>query len=118
MNMLPILILLVACSLSGFAQSNNIPTFTITRNDVVQSNIWIMPRKGKVTVKFAFTEGGATRLEKFYRAHGLGQKVRFKIGKFEWTCALGGREHFGRESFYDLPETDAKALEDGLRGRD
>jgi len=117
---------LLAVSASAFAQVAAIPAFTVTSNDVVQSSIRIFHMKGfdmggtndaKVTVKYDFTDTGAKRLEEFYRAHPVGQEVRFQIGKFEHVLKLDNRKHFEREGWWGLPEREAKALEAGLKGR-
>jgi len=111
-----------ALSLSAFGQVVDIPTFTVGSNDVVQSSIMVFHLTGTnqtgVTVKFAFTDTGAKRLEEFYRAHTIGEDFRWQIGSFVWQRSkLNDRKFFGRESFWGLPETDAKALEAGLRGQ-
>lgn len=121
MRILSFLVAVVAFSASGLAQVEDIPTFSVTTNDVVQTTIMVF-RMGvandpKVTVKFAFTDTGAKRLEEFYLSHSLGEVVRYRIGNFDRMLKLDARKDFGRDSFYGLPERDAKALEDGLRGR-
>jgi len=112
---------LLTLSASAFAQVAAIPTFTVTSNDVAQSSIMVFHMQGtneaKVTVKFAFTETGAKRLQEFYRAHSVGQEVRYQIGIFERVFRLDDRKHFSREGFWGLPERDAKTLEAGLRGQ-
>jgi hypothetical protein len=71
----------------------------------------------RVSVKFAFTDAGAKRLADFYRAHTVGEDVRWQSGSFVHPFKLDDRKFFGREGFWGLPETDAKALEAGLRGQ-
>jgi len=121
MRTLIIFLAVVASSISAFGQVEAVPTFTVTTNDVVQSSIMVFRMGGtnesRVTVKFAFTDTGAKRLEEFYRSHAVGQEVRFHIGTFERTFKLDDRKHFGREGFWGLPESESRALEDGLRGR-
>lgn len=121
MRILTILLAVVALSLPALAQVEAVPTFTVTTNDVAQRSIMVYHMSGtneaRVTVKFAFTETGAKRLEEFYRAHTIGQEVRYRIGSFERVFRLDDRKHFGREGFWGLPEPESKALEDALRGR-
>jgi hypothetical protein len=108
-------------SLSAFGQVLAIPTFTVGSNDVVQSSIMLFRVAGtnetRVSVKFAFTDAGAKRLADFYRAHTVGEDVRWQSGSFVHPFKLDDRKFFGREGFWGLPETDAKALEAGLRGQ-
>ena len=110
-----------ALSLSAFGQVLAIPTFTVGSNDVVQSSIMLFRVAGtnetRVSVKFAFTDAGAKRLADFYRAHTVGEDVRWQSGSFVHPFKLDDRKFFGREGFWGLPETDAKALEAGLRGQ-
>jgi hypothetical protein len=110
-----------ALSLSTFGQVLAMPTFTFGSNDVVQSSIMVFHLTGTnqtgVTVKFAFTDSGAKRLEEFYRAHTIGEEVRWQSGSFVHPFKLDDRKFFGREGFWGLPEEDAKALEAGLRGQ-
>jgi hypothetical protein len=110
-----------ALSLSAFGQVLAIPTFTFGSNDVVQSSIMVFNLSGtnetRVTVKFAFTDTGAKRLEDFYRTHTIGEDVLWQSGSFVHPSKLDDRKFFGREGFWGLPETDAKALEAGLRGQ-
>jgi hypothetical protein len=113
---------LLALSISAFAQGAGIPTFTVTSKNVVQSSIMVFHLKGgtnvaRVSIKFAFTDTGAKRLEEFHRTHSVGQEVRYKIGTFERVFKLDYRKHFGREGFWGLPQRDAKALEAGLKGQ-
>ena len=112
---------LLALAVSAFAQVTGLPTFTVTSNDVAQSSIMVFHMQGtngaRVSIKFAFTGTGAKRLEEFYRAHSVGQEVRYQIGTFERVFRLDDRKHFGREGFWGLPERDAKALEAGLKGQ-
>jgi hypothetical protein len=70
-----------------------------------------------VTVKFTYTDTGAKRLEEFYRAHNVGEDVRSQSGSFVHPFKLEHRKSFGREGFWGLSETDAKALLAGLRGK-
>jgi hypothetical protein len=108
-------------SLSAFGQVLAIPTFTVGSSDVVQSSIMLFRVAGtnetRVSVKFAFTNAGAKRLADFYRAHTVGEDVRWQSGSFVHPFKLDDRKFFGREGFWGLPETDAKALEAGLRGQ-
>ena len=103
----------------GFAsgQVEFYPTFTITSNDVAQSSIMVFRLGGanqtRVSVKFAYTETGAKRLEQFYAARPVGQEIRYQI---EHVVKLDNRKHFSREGFWGLPEGDANALVAGLRG--
>jgi len=96
------------------------PTFTITSNDVAQSSIMVFRLGGtnqtRVSIKFAYTETGAKRLEQFYAAHLIGQEIRYQIGNFEHVVRLDNRKHFSREGFWGLPEGDANALVAGLKG--
>jgi len=96
------------------------PTFTITSNDVAQSSIMVFRSGGtnqtRVSIKFAYTETGAKRLEQFYAAHLIGQEIRYQIGNFEHVVRLDNRKHFSREGFWGLPEGDANALVAGLKG--
>jgi hypothetical protein len=112
---------LLALSVSTFAQAESLPTLTLTSNDVVQSSIRVYrmgrTNETRAAAKFSFTDAGAKRLEGFYRAHAVGQEVRYQIGSFERAFKLDDRKHFGREGFWGLPEREAKALEDGLKGR-
>ncbi len=121
MQILTILLAVVTLSISARAQVEAVPTFNVTTNDVAQRSIRVYRLGGtnetRVTVKFAFTETGTKRLEEFYRAHTVGQEVRYRIGTFERNFKVDGRKHFGREGFWELPESEFKALEDGLRGR-
>ena len=114
------LVAFFAFSFSTLAQVEAIPTFTVTSNDVAQSSIMVLRTRGtnevRVSIKFTFTDVGAKRLEKFYRAHSVGEDVRWQVGTFERLWKLDDRKHFGREGFWGLPEREAKALEEGLRG--
>ena len=116
-----IVLAVLASSISAIGQVETVPTFDVTTNDVVQSSIMVLRMGGtnetRISVKFAFTETGAKRLEEFYRLHTVGQEVRYRIGTFEHTFKLDERKHFGREGFWGLLESDSRALEDGLRGR-
>ena len=122
MNMRTIIIITAffALSLSAFGQVLAIPTFTFGSNDVVQSSIMVFNPTGTnktgVTVKFAYTDTGAKRLEEFYRAHAVGEDIRWQSGSFVHPFKLVHRKSFGREGFWGLSETDAKALLAGLRG--
>jgi len=97
------------------------PTFTITSNDVAQSSIMVFRVGGtnqtRVSIKFAYTETGAKRVEQFYAAHPIGKEIRYQIGNFEHVARLDNRKHFSREGFWGLPEVDANALVAGLRGQ-
>jgi hypothetical protein len=110
-----------ALSLSAFGQVLAIPTFTFGSNDVVQSSIMVFhptdTNETGVTVKFTYTDTGAKRLEEFYRAHTVGEDVRWQSGSFVHPFKLEHRKSFGREGFWRLSETDAKALLAGLRGK-
>ena len=121
MRTLIIVAALLAFSLSAFAEADSLPTFTVTSNDVAQSSIMVFRTKGtneaKVSIKFAFTDTGGRRVEELYRAHSVGQQVRYQIGRFERLFKLDDRKHFGREGFWGLSEGEAGALESGLRGR-
>jgi hypothetical protein len=112
---------LLTLTVSSLAQVAAIPTFTVTSNDVVQGSIMVFhvnrKNEAKVSVKFAFTDLGAKRLEEFYRAHSVGQVVRYQVGAFEHRFGLDDRKHFGREGFWNLPEREARALEAGLKGQ-
>lgn len=122
MRALTLITTLLTLAVCALAQADSIPTFTVTSNDVVQSSLMVfrMPGTGtnepRTTVKFAFTDTGAERLQKFYQTHTIGQQVRYRIGSFERVFSLDDRKHFGREGFWGLPERDAKALVAGLRG--
>ena len=109
-----------ALSLSAFGQVLATPTFTFGSNDVVQSSIMVVHPTGTnetgVTVKFTYTDTGAKRLEEFYRAHTVGEDVRWQSGSFVHPFKLDHRKAFGREALWGLSETDAKALLAGLRG--
>jgi hypothetical protein len=111
----------LAAPVSASAQVEAIPTFTVTSNDVVQSSIMVFHMGGtndaRVSIKFAFTEAGASRLWEFYHANPVGQEVRYQIGKFERAFKLDDRKHFGREGFWGLPFAEAKNLEAGLKGQ-
>ena len=50
-----------------------------------------------VTVKFAFTDTGAKRLEEFYRAHTVGEDFLWQSGSFVHPSKFDARKHFGRE---------------------
>src|SRR5690349_2734253 len=81
-----ILAAFLAFSICASAQAEMIPTFTVTSNDVAQSSIMVFSTRGtnetRVTIKFAFTDTGAKRLEEFYRTHSVGEEVRWEIGTF------------------------------------
>lgn len=121
MRTLIILFAVVASSIVVFGQSEVVPTFTVTTNDIVHDSIMVFRMGGTneagVTVKFAFTDAGAKRLEEFYHSHTVGQEVRYRIGTFERTFRLDDRKHFGREGFWGLSESESRALEDALRGQ-
>ena len=121
MRILSLLVAVVTFSAPALAQVEAIPTFAVTTNDVVQRSVMVFQMGGtndaRVTVKFAFTDTGAKRLEEFYRSHSVGQEVRYRIGSFDRVFKLDDRKYFGREGFWGLPERDAEALQDGLRGR-
>jgi hypothetical protein len=115
------LIILTVFFVASFAAHAQLATtFIISSNDVVQSSIMVFHLTGtketRLTVKFAFTEIGAKRLEEFYRAHTIGDEVYWQCGSFVHPFKLDDRKFFGREGFWGLPETEAKALEAGLRG--
>jgi len=96
-------------------------SFIISSNDVVQSSVMVHRVGGtndaRLTVKFAFTDIGAKRLEEFYRMHTVGEDLYWQSGNFVHPFKLDDRKFFGREGFWGLPEQDAKALEAGLRGQ-
>jgi hypothetical protein len=121
MRILTILLTVVTLSIPALAQVEAVPTFTVTTNDVAQSSIVVLRMGGtneaRVTVKFAYTDTGMQRLEEFYRAHTVGQEVRYRVGSFERVFRLYDRKNFRRESFLELPGPEARALEDGLKGR-
>ncbi len=104
----------------ALAQVEFYPTFRITSNDVAQGSIMVFRVGGtnqtRFTIKFAFTEKGAKRLEGFYAAHTIGQEIRYQIGNFERVVRLDDRKHFGRDGFWGLSKEDVEALEAGLRG--
>jgi len=83
-------------SLSAFGQVLAIPTFTVGSNDVVQSSIMLFRVAGtnetRVSVKFAFTDAGAKRLADFYRAHTVGEDVRWQSGSFVHPFKLDDRK--------------------------
>ncbi len=93
MRILTILLAVVALSIPALGQVEAVPTFTVTTNDVTQSSIMAFrmgaTNEARVTVKFAFTDSGAKRVEEFYRAHTVGQEVRYRIGtssaRSSWT---------------------------------
>jgi hypothetical protein len=120
MRTLAIIAVLLSHSLLTFAQVEAIPTFKVISKDVVQGSIMVFrmnrTNDASMTVKFAFSDAGAKRLEVFYRTHSVGQQVRYQIGAFERVFHLDDRKHFGREGFWSLTERDAKALEAGLKG--
>jgi L-asparaginase/Glu-tRNA(Gln) amidotransferase subunit D len=121
MRTITILFVVAALSMPALAQVGVVPTFTVTTNDVEPSSIAIYrmggTNKTRVAVRFAFTDTGAKRLEEFYRAHTIGQEVRYRIGSFEPVFRLDDRKIFRIQTFPGLPESESRALENGLRGR-
>ena len=116
-----IIILTTLFALSFAAHAQLATTFIISSNDVVQSSIMFghpgtQTNDTRFAVKFAFTDTGAKRLEEFYRAHTVGDEVYWRCGSFVHPFKLDDRKIFGREGFWGLSETDAKALVAGLRG--
>jgi hypothetical protein len=119
MRTLAFLAILLMVSGSALAQVA-IPVFTVTSNDVVQSSIKLYWFRGtnqtRVAIKFAYTPAAEKRLQEFWQAYSLGQDVLYQIGNFERMFKLHPRNYFGREGFHGLPESEARAMEDGLRG--
>jgi hypothetical protein len=103
-----------------FPKPSAAPIIFLASNDVVQSSITVFRKVGtnetRATVKWAFTDTFAKRLEEFYRAHIVGQEVRWQIGRFAHVFKLDDRKDFGRDEFNELTEPEAEALEAGLRG--
>jgi len=114
-----IITLLVFVAVSFTVRAQLATKFTVSSNDVVQSSIIFIhstnTNETRVTVKFAYTDTGAQRLEEFYREHTIGEHVYWQSGKFVFQFAIDNRKFFGRDGFW-LPEQSAKALVAGLRG--
>jgi hypothetical protein len=118
MRIITILLAAVAISIPALAQVKAVPTFTITTNDVVQSSILVFGAwRTNGIVKYEFTRTGSKRLEEFYRAHPVGQEVRYRVGRFERVFKIDDRKNFAREGICLFSAPDFIALEDGLRGQ-
>src|SRR5688572_28584069 len=103
-------------------ETNDIPTFIISAEDVVASNISVyklpsLPLSGtnRVTVKFQYTETGSNRARAFTESH-QNQKVRDRIGEFMTPpVLLQFTNKSGRNGYYGISEQGANAIVDALK---
>jgi hypothetical protein len=99
-----------------------IPTITITGDDVVQSSIQVSRMSAtdeRFRVDFDLTDTGARKLREFFEKHRveIRQGMQYRIGRYEHNCqVIGRREKFGRQGFWCLSEDAARVLEAGLKG--
>jgi hypothetical protein len=116
-----IFILTAFCIATVAAHAQLATTFTISSNDVVQRSIMVGhsgdTNDTRVAVRFTFTAAGARRLEEFYRAHTVGDDVRFQCGSFVYPFKIDDRKTFTREGIWGLSQQEAKAYIAGLRGQ-
>ena len=111
---------LIACAMLVKAGTNEIPTFTISAEDVIQSSIYMHPSwsprgTNRFTVKFQYTETGSNKARAFTETH-QNQIVRERIGEF---ATPGGLLRFtnksGRNGYHGISETDANAIVSALK---
>jgi hypothetical protein len=115
-----VIIVLILWSVLAKAGTNEIPTFTISAGDVVQSSIYKLASFSPYgtnwfTVKFQYTETGSNRARAFTAAH-QNQKVRDKIGEFTTPPGLlQFTNTTGRNGYHGISEKDANAIVDALQ---
>jgi hypothetical protein len=115
-----LLVLVIGWAILAEAGTNEIPTFTISAEDVIQSSIYVHPVSSpygtnRFTVKFQYTETGSNRARAFTEAH-QNQVVRDKIGEFSTP---GGLLRFtntsGRNGYHGISAKDADAIVSALK---
>jgi len=102
------------------AGTNEVFTFRISAEDVVQSSIYkgrsSVSRDGtnNLSVKFQYTETGSNRARAFTAAH-QNKMVRDSIGEFTtWPSLLRLTNTSGRSGYHGISEKDANAIVDAL----
>jgi hypothetical protein len=118
MKMSIILLCALFCAAATEAATNQVPTLTISAQDVVQGSIHKYPSGPHLfTIKFEYTESGSNRARAFTAAHHH-QMVCEKVGAFETPPGLlGPPVAIGRHSYYGVSEEQANAIIDGLKKR-
>jgi len=115
-----LILVLILWGVLAKAGTNEIPTFSISAEDVVQSSIYkhstFSPYgTNRFTVKFQYTEAGSNRARAFTAAH-QNQKVRDKIGEFTTPpVLLLFTNTSGRNGYHRISEKDANAIADALQ---
>jgi hypothetical protein len=111
-------ILMLPFALLAQGDTNEIPVFSISASDVVQSSIYkfrFPADTNKFSIKFQYTPEGSNRARAFTEAH-QNQKVRDKIGKFETPpCLLQLTNTTGRNGYHGISAKDADAIMETLR---
>ena len=116
------MLVLILWGVLAKAETNEVPTFNISAEDVVETSIGIyklpsFPSSGtnRFTVKFQFTETGSNRARAFTEAH-QNQKVRDRIGEFITPpFLLQFTNKSGRNGYYGISEQGANAIVDALK---
>jgi hypothetical protein len=114
-----LLTILMLVSALTRADTNEIPVFSISAQDVVQSSVqkFRFPAgTNKFSIKFQYTPEGSNRARAFTEAH-QNQMVRDKIGKFETPPGLLQLTNTtGRNGYHGISAKDADAIMETLKG--
>lgn len=111
-----LILVLILGGVLAVAGTNEVPTFIISAEDVVQSSIYrFQMGTNKFTVKFQYTETGSNRARAFTEAH-QNQKVRDRIGEFMTPPGLlRSTNTSGRSGYHGISEKDANAIVSALK---
>lgn len=110
-------VLTVFCGIRARAGTNEVPTFTISAQDVVHYSVqrYAFPlATNHFIIKFQYTQEASNRVRAFTEAH-YNQKVREKIGEFETLTLVGSTNTSGREGFHGISAKDADAIMRALK---
>jgi hypothetical protein len=116
MKRIIILLPLLFCAVQTTAADKEVPTFTISSQDVVESSIYkFRMDTNKFTVKFQYTAGGSNRARAFTVAH-QNQLVRHRIGGFETPPSrLRSTNTSGRDGYWGISEKNANAIVEAVK---
>lgn len=111
-------ILLLLSAVLAKAGTNEIPVFSISAQDVIQSSIHkysFPPGTNKFSIKFQYTPEGSNRARAFTEAH-HNQMVRDRIGKFETPpMFVGITNTSGRNGYHGISAKDADAIMEAIK---
>jgi hypothetical protein len=109
---------LLLCAVLAKAGTNEVPVFSISAQDVVQSSIhkYKFPAgTNQFAIKFQYTPEGSNRARAFTAAH-QNQMVRDKIGEFETPpILLRSVNTSGRNGYHGISAKDADAIMKALK---